>query len=996
MQLSNSHSLPVFKANAFQFGDPGFVIRDMEPTMCIEGKTNRTREFERQLAEGPGQGLAPECKPCPRGDKATARTGITDAQIDAWVAELGLSEGARAQIKYMNSSPPVRNVGGSRSVAGTFPSTIMKCGLQFESHKCELLYLWLAHYRYPTRMVLDQPCHLPIEYTDTDGRKRSFIYTPDFFWLGDRAEFVECKRENELVELTDPANPKGQAWRYVRVGPGQWRCPPGEEAAKKLGLEFRVFTPAEASSTLLNNLQFLADYYDVWKTAELNAAAAGAIEKAVRERPGIQIREIIDDHHLVNGDGDTLYLLVALGRIYINLEDEPIAPNYTACLYPNQELAEAAAIIQAAAHGEPALERPHQVVIRPGAHLILDGQTATVVDMQGDLIVLSGPGGPRQMLLSELERRIVAGDIKQPKSSNDPAVESSAQTVAPYESIPSEEWKTVSKKFSQIQPYIDARSKAELDSLPPKTRSQRRYCRAYYDALARFGNGLLGLRDQPRRGNTRPRLDARVEEIMETVLDEVFLSKEAPSIEFVFGECSRRCQANVPPLSPPTRKTLYARIKAINGKKVLERREGQRSAYKKAAPVWEDDWDGLSIDGEHCWAVAHIDHTQLDITTPPTPDGLSLGRPWLTTMVLPKYRRSVAWDITYDPPSYRSCMAVIRDCVRRHHRLPRIMVVDNGAEFHSAYFDQLLARFEIIKKLRLPARPRFGAVLERTNCTVDTRLLHNLPGNTKLTKQVRLLTKSHDPERLAVLPLVELRDTIDKFYLWLETQPDSITGISPLQAFERDLRLGGQRNHRVIIPNEAFKILTLPTTRNGRATVNIREGIIINHIPYWCEEFRDPGLSGQSLPVRYDPNDVSTAYVEINGRWTRCRCRRFQRYFQGLTEREVQAASAELLRAATTLKEKRRAVTATSLATFFERYALRPDVRQRRERAKANQAPNDPATSSSPDGAAPSQTKMQQTTESAAAAPPGAQSTQPVFVSKRRKKTYPIGFSDAA
>jgi transposase InsO family protein len=925
-----------------------------------------------------------------------ARTGITDAQIDAWVQELGLSEAARAQIKFMNSSPPVRNVGGSRSVAGTFPSTIMKCALQFESHKCELLCLWLAHYRYPTRMVLDQPCDFPIEYTDADGRKRSFTYTPDFFWLGDRAEFIECKREDELIELTDLANPKAQPWRYVRVGPGHWRCPPGEEAAKKLGLGFRVFTPAEASPILFNNLQFLADYYDAKKTAALDAAAAGAIENIVKEHPGIQIREIIEGHNLVNGDVDTLYLLVALGRIYINLEDEPLSPNFSARLYPNRELAESAAIIQAAAPGQPVLRTPAQVIIRPGANLILDRQPATVVDMQGDIIVLSVPGGTRQMLLTELERRIVAGDVNLPRSCNDEAVPGPAETVPPCEPIPTAEWSTVSKKFLQIQPYIDAHSKADLASLPPKTRSQRRYCKQYYDALTGNGNGLHGLRDRPRRGNTRPRLDARVEEIIATVLDEVFLSKAAPSIEFVFGECSRRCQANVPPLSPPTRRTLYARIKAINGKKVLERREGQRSAYKMDAPYWDDEWDGLSIDGEHSWAVAHIDHTQLDVTTPPTADGLSLGRPWLTSLVLPKYKRSVARHISYEPPSYRACMAVIYDCVRRHHRLPRIMVVDNGAEFRSAYFDQLLAMFEIIKKLRLPARPRFGAVLERTNCTVDTRLLHNLLGNTKLTKQVRLLTKSHNPERLAVLPLAELRDTIDKFYCWLETQPDSLTGISPLQAFERDLKLGGPRNHKIIVPDEMFKVLTLPTTRNGRATVNIREGVIINHIPYWCEEFRDPRLSGQSLPVRYDPNDASTAHVEIGGRWTRCRCRRFQRYFQGLTEREVQAASAELLRAATTLKEKRRAVTATSLATFFERHGLRRDVRQRRERAKANQAPNDPATSSSPDGAAPSQTKMQQTTESAAAAPPETRTKHPAFVPKRRQKTYPIGFSNAA
>ncbi len=964
--------------------------------MCTSADIQENQAVTLATAEDSGQDRRLESKPRFSKGNAIARTCITDAQIDAWADELRLSEEARAQIRFMNSSPPVRNVGGSRSVAGTFPSTIVKCTLQYESHKCELSYLWLAHYRYPTRMVLDQPCNLQLSYMGADGRKRSFSYTPDYFWLGDRAEFVECKREDELIELTDPANPKAQLWRYARVGPGQWRCPPGEQAAKAFGLGFRVFTPAEASPILLNNLQFLADYYDAARTAALDAAVAAAIEKVVKERPGIQVREIIDACHLVNGDVDTLYLLVATDLIYINLEQEPISPNFTAHLYPNRVLADAAAVIRAVACGEGALKQPSHVTIRPGANLILDGETATVVDMQGDLMVLSTPGGPRQMLMSEIERRIVAGDVRQPTSGKDRSVDGSAEFSAPCEMIPSEEWAIVSRKLSQIQPYIEARSRADLRSLPPKNRSQRRYCRRYFEALARFGNGLIGLRDQSRRGNTKSRLDARVEEIVKTVLDEVFLSKEAPSMEFVWGECRRRCEANVPPLPPPTRKTLYVRIKTLDHKNVLERREGKRSAYMVTAPFWDDEWDELSIDGEHCWAVAHIDHTQLDIATPPTPDGLSLGRPWLTAMILPGYRRPVAWCISYDPPSYRSCMAVIRDCVRRHHRLPRIVVVDNGREFLSTYFDQLLGTFEIVKKLRLPARPRFGAVLERTNCTVNTRLLHNLPGNTKLTKKVRLLTKPHDPERLAILPLVELRDIIDKFFLWLETQPDSITGISPLQAFERDLRLGGSRNHRIIVPDDKFRILTLPTTRNGRATGHIREGMIINHIPYWCEEFRDPGLSSRSLPVRYDPDDASTAYVEIDGRWIRCRCRRFQRYFQGLSEREIQAATAELLRSATTLKEKRRAVTATSLAAFFERHGLRDDVCQRRERATANQASSASEASISVGRSTLSQTNIQPTIEPPVTVSDGSNAKQPTFVSKRQPKTFKIGFWDGA
>ena len=43
-------------------------------------------------------------------------------------------------------------------------------------------------------------------------------------------------------------------------------------------------------------------------------------------------------------------------------------------------------------------------------------------------------------------------------------------------------------------------------------------------------------------------------------------------------------------------------------------------------------------------------------------------------------------------------MTVLRECVRRHGRLPQIAVVDGGKEFESLYFETLLARYECTKK----------------------------------------------------------------------------------------------------------------------------------------------------------------------------------------------------------------------------------------------------------------------------------------------------------
>jgi putative transposase len=85
----------------------------------------------------------------------------------------------------------------------------------------------------------------------------------------------------------------------------------------------------------------------------------------------------------------------------------------------------------------------------------------------------------------------------------------------------------------------------------------------------------------------------------------------------------------------------------------------------------------------------------------------------MTLLVDAFSRRILAMYLTFDPPSYRSCMMVLRDCVRRHARLPQFVVVDGGREFESTYFETLLARYECTKKTRPPAKARFGSLVER-------------------------------------------------------------------------------------------------------------------------------------------------------------------------------------------------------------------------------------------------------------------------------------------
>ncbi len=99
---------------------------------------------------------------------------------------------------------------------------------------------------------------------------------------------------------------------------------------------------------------------------------------------------------------------------------------------------------------------------------------------------------------------------------------------------------------------------------------------------------------------------------------------------------------------------------------------------------------------------------------------------------------------------------VIRICVKRFQRLPQTIITDNGKEFHSVYFKQLLAYCKCHHKYRPSGEPRYGSPVERVFGTTNTLWLHELQGNTQILKNNRQVTKSVNPIHQAVWTIGEL------------------------------------------------------------------------------------------------------------------------------------------------------------------------------------------------------------------------------------------------
>ncbi len=204
-------------------------------------------------------------------------------------------------------------------------------------------------------------------------------------------------------------------------------------------------------------------------------------------------------------------------------------------------------------------------------------------------------------------------------------------------------------------------------------------------------------------------------ELLDTFIAQYYETpRQAPAISVYRAYQRASEQQGIPYLSTST---FYQRLRKRRGYEQTKKRQGAKAAYARQPWVWELA-RSTPRHGDRPLAIAHIDHTQLDIELRSQATGRLLGRPWATLLMDAYSRRILAVYLTFDAPSYRSCMMALRICVSRFGRFPQTVIVDGGSEFHSVYFDPLLARYCCVKKTRPGGKPRFGSVIERLFGTI--------------------------------------------------------------------------------------------------------------------------------------------------------------------------------------------------------------------------------------------------------------------------------------
>lgn len=775
--------------------------------------------------------------------------------FDLWSANKKFLPEAKKVIQNIRNSEPARKVkSGMNNVYGFYPSRKMGLTIQFESHKLELAGIYEKEHDSQVIEYYDQPPTFTIRYLDKGGKRRGHRYTADYFvieknWIG----WEEWKPEAQLEKLS-----LQYPSRYVKDASGKWSCPPAEEYANNLGLSFRVISSKDVNWIYQRNIQFLEDYL-IDRELSVPETSRQEIMQLINITGSITLGDLLENEGLFTVDD--VYTLIGLGEIYVDLYNYPITEYNKFPIFNSKENAQALFNSKESQTNKQFI--PQLINVYVSQKISWNLKIYQVVNFTTESIsLLSEKNDFIELPKSTFEELIAKGNIKakQTKGKDDTSNEELLKAI---NSASPKELEDANMKFNIIQKVLNGVDPADLD-VPGRT--IRDWKSKYLSAQKVYGNGYIGLLpNRHKQGNRSRKIPSEVIELMISLIEQQYENKRQKNKMRVYEILVEKCY--LMGVSPPSFRTFCNEVNKRSKHELTKKRQGPKAAYD-TEQVYHELSFSTPRHGDMPFQICHIDHTQLDVELICSKTKRNLGRPWVSLLMDAFSRRIFAFHLTFDPPSYRSCMMLLRECVIRYSRLPKKIVVDGGKEFHSVYFDTLLARYNCAKHVRPGGKPKFGSVCERLFGIVNKDFIHNLLGNTQITKEVRKVTKSFNPKNISVWTLEELFQALTKWsYEIYDNRVHGSLDESPCSSYLRGLEKTGERKHTYTVYDETFKMLTLPSTKKGTAKVIPGQGVKINTFYYWSDSFNNPMIEGKQIPIRYDPFNIGLAYAFVNNCW---------------------------------------------------------------------------------------------------------------------------------
>ena len=353
-----------------------------------------------------------------------------------------------------------------------------------------------------------------------------------------------------------------------------------------------------------------------------------------------------------------------------------------------------------------------------------------------------------------------------------------------------------------------------------------------------------------------------VEGIIEDHLTRYYLRRERPSLARVVTEIRSACLERG--LQPPTRRTVQRRLDAMDAREVMKAREGAKAARQRFAPVTGRNRSERPLD------VVQIDHTPADIILVDSFERKPIGRPWVTLAIDIATRMVTGYHVSFDAPSRLSVALCLTRAVAPKAEFladlecnapwpaqgkPVSIHVDNGRDFRSQAFQSACAEWGINLVYRPPGSPHFGGHVERLIGTM-MGAVHLLPGTTQSSVAAK---GGYDAEAMAAMTLGEFDRWFALEICRYNNSIHSSLGCTPVAKWDA---LAGEMSGDIPFDMEAFRVSFLPSEQRQVR----RDGIHLFDLRYWSDALAGyVGRRGGKVVVRYDPRDLSTVWVELDG-----------------------------------------------------------------------------------------------------------------------------------
>ncbi|MDD5581461.1 MAG: hypothetical protein PHY16_19620 [Methylobacter sp.] len=176
------------------------------------------------------------------------------------------------------------------------------------------------------------------------------------------------------------------------------------------------------------------------------------------------------------------------------------------------------------------------------------------------------------------------------------------------------------------------------DSHPPSTLTVRLWWKSWITA----DRSITALIKNKRGPKNKRRIIKELEQLIQQLVDEIYLKPEGNSIEDVYTALKLKIKAlNVnrnTPLAIPGRATFYRYIGTYDEYLVMAARKGKQAAGKHFRAT------GRGPEPKYILERAEVDHTPLDLLIIDDLTGLTIGRPTVT-FIIDRFSR---WPLVFD------------------------------------------------------------------------------------------------------------------------------------------------------------------------------------------------------------------------------------------------------------------------------------------------------------------------------------------------------------